>query len=377
MSNIIKSRETKVGFGKPNTSTEVNKKLDKAIHDLTELNVATANAAIDAQTTWYVVKALESHIHDQVSNILTAAAGLYRPSTFTLVPRSQGIRTPMVGGVHYEVDSSSETTATVLSDFGHILPGIKLQENKLLYIDGTLPDSFKAEVSYSPSSAITNYVAQSDPTRVATGKGWISIVNLSVSDLSSFSTVLKVSLPTDVISSSRFNNITIKPVHGTYIKQIGTTETGTDIADFTSGLYAASSEPVDIHFPTIQSEVIYIHLGSTISASTSNRNKLDVITGIIELGVYYNEYQADSQFNIQFYDYVDDDSDDLVEATMRPHIPEVYFQQQNADKSYSSILDDGSRCTSTINGDGSITITISNTVTDYPVIIDKVKVALT
>ena len=377
MSNIIKSRQTKFGQGAANTSQATNELLDRAIHDMTELNIAVASAAIDAQTTWYIIKALESHIHGQISDILTAAQGLYRPSVFTLVPRSQGIKTPMVGGVHYEVDSSSETTATVLPEFGHILPGIKLQENKLLYTDGTLPDSLKVEVGYSSTDIITNYVAQSDPTRIATGKGWVSIVNLSTSDISSFNTVLKITLPTDIISSSRFNNLTLTPVHGTCVKQIGTTETGNDIADFSAGLYSGKSNPIDIHFPTIQSEVIYIHLNSTISTSTSNRNKSDVITGIVDFGLYYNEYQGDSQFNIQFYDYVDEDSDNLVEATMRPHIPEIYLQHKNADNTFSSIADTESRTISTINGDGSITISIANTVSEIPVVIDKIIVALT
>lgn len=366
--------KTKVSFGEVNTSTEVNEQLAGLVRDMTGFEIDLRRAGINAQTTWYTSKAFESHVHDKLSDIMTAALSLYRPRTYMLVPRTLGIRTPLIGGLHYEIDAST-ATAMVLSDFGHVTPGLKLRENKLLYMDGSLPDSLTIEKTYSSESMIERHVTQTEPTRAASGIGWVDVVNLRSSNLSTFTTTLKVTLP-DTVSSSKFNNISIVPIYGTYVRNIGTTESGAEIADFSSGLYSGVSNPIDIYFPTIQSSEIYINLGTGISLSGHDRNRAEVVTGLISLNVYYNEYIRDSQFNIRFYDYVDVDSDSLVEATMRPHVPDIYLQKRNG-TSYSSSKDTGSLVTATLNGDASITFSILNNLAEVPVVIDRIRVALT
>jgi hypothetical protein len=243
------------------------------------------------------------------------------------------------------------------------LPQIRVQEDKLRYIDKTLPNSLEIE-SIDSTSSIKSVIFQTDTTRMVDGRGWISVCDLSAG-FDTLSQTLTVSLPTDIISTSLINNIRIIPNEGTVITKIGTTTTGNEIY-FPSDV---ESKPLDLHFDAIQSEKIYIHL----SSATSDGDYISM--GIKKLEMYYNEYEVISTFIVTIYDVTGESA--LAAADLRAHIPEILLQTYTSDGVYSEEIDTDNRVVVQIDEGGIITfsILVSNP-TDAPPVISKIRFVL-
>jgi len=372
---LIKSGDPLVQFGTSNPSQRVNEILDHLVHDTRVLRLNAVDMVKDIQALYYAMKAKEYDIDQKMQTLITGAASLQRTSVSTISPRSQGIRIPIVGGGSYMVDDSDTTTANIVPEFGHITPAYSLQEDKLRYIDGTVPDALKITISHeteSGTSALENYVKTTDPKNMVDGKGWVAVTNLAVSSLSDYYAVATVRLPVEVLSTSMFNNIRIVPIGGTYVRSIGTTPGGSEIYTNT----ATTSEKLDLYFAPLQSEYVYITLGTSVQLGTAAYGTRieEAVVGIEKLELYYNEYEESSTFIIKVYDILGD-GETVAQTVLRPHIPEVYLYT-GASGIYSDVLDTSGSVTASVDTGGTITFTIERLSETVPYVISKIKFAM-
>jgi len=360
-----------VGFGTHNTSARINEILDKLVHDETLLNVGLATATVDAQVAFYTQKALEYGIKSQLNTLIdTASNSIRRPSRYTLVPRAQGIKVPLLGGAQYEIIAdTTANTALVLPEYGHITPGIRLKEDKLRMLDGEVANSLIITPTVESSSSVRYYEFRSNAIRMASGTVWLEQVR---SNTAIHSVVLEVVLPLDSISNTKFNNLRVIPVHGTYITHVGTSPTSSNIANFqsTSSDYYHTSKAVDLHLPAVQSEKLYIHVASAVDISNDGEYPLIVI-GIQQLELYNIEYENTSTAVINIYDNQDGT---VSAAALRPHVPEVYIQTRSVEYDYSEAVDTDSRTLVAVDASGFMTVSLfhSGLPSSPPPIITKI-----
>jgi hypothetical protein len=175
-----------------------------------------------------------------------------------------------------------------------------------------------------------------------------------------------------VLSTSVFNNIRIVPISGTYVKKIGITPEGSEIYTNT----ATTSEKLDLYFSSMQSEYVYIHLGTSVqlgSAAYGTRIE-EAVVGIGKLELYYNEYEASSVFILKVYDVLSD-GETVAQTVLRSHIPEVYLYSGSSGE-FSETLDTTGQVTASVDTGGSITFTISTSTETVPNVISKIKFAM-
>ncbi len=351
-------QKKKVAFGSSNTSEDINQLLDNCVHNQTLFANDLAELALQVMADHYIRSSWETGIDIKVNSLYNSIAHLYRPYINEIVPRGVGVQLPLPGGSYYMINA--DNNSTILPEFGHIIPQIRVQEDKLRYIDGSLPDSLTIDV-YDTNSCIKNTIFETDATRMVDGRGWVSVCKLNAG-FDTMTRSLITSLPTDIISTSMSNNIRIIPNEGTVITQIGTTATGNEIYYSDS----AESKPLDLHFDPIQSEKIYIHLSSSLSDGTYYS------MGIKKLEMYYNEYEVISTFTITVYDVTGATS--LSEASLRVHIPEILIQHHDSEGVYTDEVDDENKVVAQVDESGFITfsILVSNP-TNLPPVISKIR----
>ena len=361
MTSFPISKKNKLRYGASNTSEDVNELLDGIVHNQTRFGNDLAELSLQVMADHHVKAAWETGMATKINSLYNSIARLYRPYIYEIVPRGVGIQLPLPGGVYYKINS--DNNSTVLPEYGHITPQIRVQEDKLRYIDNSLPNSLAITV-YDTNSSVKNTIFQSDATRMVDGRGWVSVCALN-SGFDTMTRSLMVELPTDIISTSLINNIRIIPNEGTVITQIGTTATGNEIF-YTED---TDSTSLDLHFDSIQSERIYIHL----SSATSDGNYISM--GIKKLEMYHNEYEVISTFTVTVYDVTGTAA--LSEATLRAHIPEILIQSYNSNSVYSEVIDTENRVVAQVDESGIITfsILVSNT-TNAPPVITKIRFVL-
>lgn len=350
-------QKRKVSYGNCNTSEEINSLLDSVVHNQSLFANELAEQALQVISDHYVQNTWETGINIKLNSLYNSISRLYRPYIHEIVPRGVGIQLPLPGGAYYKIDSDSNST--ILPEFGHIIPKIRVQEDKLRYIDGTIPDSLTINL-IDTNSCIKNTIFETDTTRMVDGRGWISVCTLN-NGFSALTRSILVNLPIDIISTSQMNNIRIIPNEGTIITQIGTTSTGNEIY-YTS---ETESKPLDLHFNPIQNEKIYIHLSSSLSDGSYYS------IGIKSLQLFQNEYETISTFVLYLYDVTGES--DLSETSLRSHIPEIYLQVYDNNQVYSDEIDTENKVVVQVDESGFITFSILTSVsTDFPPVISKI-----